>query len=39
MTRLKLKTPMPFCRVCFRYLTPAQARMHSKHARAIKWPK
>lgn len=34
-----LRTPMPFCRICFRYLTPAQAKKHTKHARAIRWPK
>lgn len=34
-----LRTPMPFCPLCFRYLTPQQARAHSKHARVIRWPK
>jgi hypothetical protein len=34
-----LKKPMPFCRLCFRYLTPTEARAHSQHARAIRWPK
>ncbi|MBB2890951.1 hypothetical protein FHU39_000935 [Flexivirga oryzae] len=34
-----LRSPMPFCPLCFRYLTPAQARAHTKHARVIRWPK
>lgn len=34
-----IATPMPFCRICVRYLTPHEAAKHSKHAKAIKWPK
>ena len=34
-----LRTPMPFCPLCFRYLTPQQAKAHCKHARVIRWPK
>lgn len=34
-----LKKRMPFCPICFRYLTPGQARKHDKHARVIRWPK
>lgn len=34
-----IRTPMPFCPLCFRYMTPAEARHHSKHARVIRWPK
>jgi hypothetical protein len=33
------KTKQPFCRLCARYMTPAAAKKHTKHARAIKWPK
>lgn len=39
MANSGIRTPMPFCPICFRYLTPAQARAHSKHARVIRWPK
>jgi hypothetical protein len=31
--------PMPFCRLCVRYMTPQEAKKHTRHARAIKWPK
>ncbi|HSX65936.1 hypothetical protein [Nocardioides sp.] len=31
--------PMPFCRLCVRYMTPQEAKKHSEHAKAIKWPK
>lgn len=30
---------MPKCRLCNWYMTPAEARAHSKHAAFIKWPK
>lgn len=33
------KTKLPFCRICVRYLSPAEANRHDKHARAIKWPR
>ncbi|MDQ6525552.1 hypothetical protein RB608_18175 [Nocardioides sp. LHD-245] len=33
------KKKQPFCPVCFRYMTRAQARAHSQHARLIRWPK
>lgn len=32
-------TPMPFCGLCFRFMTPREAAQHSRHAKAIKWPK
>lgn len=38
-SRNGIRTPMPFCTLCFRYMSPAQAKAHSKHARAIRWPK
>lgn len=31
--------PMPFCALCFRYMTPQQANAHTQHARVIRWPK
>lgn len=34
-----LKTPQPFCTICFRYMTPKQAGQHKRHAKAIRWPK
>ena len=34
-----LKSPQPFCPLCFRYMTPQQAKAHKQHARVIKWPK
>lgn len=34
-----LKRKLPFCPLCFRYLTYNEARTHSKHARVIRWPK
>lgn len=34
-----IRTPMPFCIRCARYMTPAQAKAHGKHARLIRWPK
>jgi hypothetical protein len=30
-----LGRPMPFCLLCFRFMTPAEARKHGKHAAAI----
>lgn len=40
MAKLRdLLRPMPFCRICFRYMTPAEARKHSTHAKAIRWPR
>lgn len=32
-------TPMPFCMACGRFMTPAQASAHTKHARLIRWPR
>ncbi len=34
-----LRTPQPFCRLCVRYMTPTEAKAHTKHAKAIRWPK
>lgn len=39
MSRRGLFRPMPFCVLCFRFLTPTEARAHQKHARAIRWPR
>lgn len=34
-----IRTPMPFCAICFKYMSPAAAKAHGKHAKAIRWPK
>ncbi len=34
-----LRTKLPFCPLCFKYLTSQQAKAHTRHARVIRWPK
>jgi hypothetical protein len=34
-----VRKPLPFCRICFKYMSPAAAKAHTKHAKAISWPK